>query len=349
MFQLSPCTSKTLALFAAFLHVTVDAAPVKISSASTQVKWITYMDAECTKLPPRNSTVVVDTTVPCNIIPDGSVSSVQCFADHISYTNHPHDPTCSASWAFPNSLPVGKCTEFPGPHRTWKYIDPASYQCGSSNVPAPATPVVKSMTQATDPDSNITRCSSNIPNNNTHAVQFHFFYNAQGGITGQPCPVSCSGTPIMSQFYAIADNTDQCFHWPGHSGQNSMKSGTCDVANKAFSYSQWAGQCECSGAPNAHKTVYATKCVVDQPPHLCSIIADYSACSGGPTPPSPPPSPAPPPSPGCDNKCDTTGQCGDSCANLVQKYSCQTEYCDTCKWAGWCDKQCNMGSCKKVD
>ena len=47
----------------------------------------------------------------------------------------------------------------------------------------------------------------------------------------------------------------------------------------------------------------------------------------------------------CTNKCDDTGQCGDTCSNLVKKYACSTTYCDSCPYAGWCDKECNTGAC----
>jgi len=47
----------------------------------------------------------------------------------------------------------------------------------------------------------------------------------------------------------------------------------------------------------------------------------------------------------CTNKCDDTGLCGDTCANLVNEYGCNTTYCDTCPYAGWCDEECSVGAC----
>ena len=49
----------------------------------------------------------------------------------------------------------------------------------------------------------------------------------------------------------------------------------------------------------------------------------------------------------CNDQCDLTGECGDTCANLVHSFSCATDYCETCRWAGWCDKTCGVGTCAK--
>merc|ERR1711934_94410 len=67
---------------------------------------------------------------------------------------------------------------------------------------------------------------------------------------------------------------------------------------------------------------------------------DKFNCHGG-GPPSPP---------WCTNKCDDHPRmCHDvSCADLVKKYPCDQFYCDTCKYAGWCDKQCHTGACKRL-
>merc|ERR1711924_274676 len=98
---------------------------------------------------------------------------------------------------------------------------------------------------------------------------------------------------------------------------------------------------------SAHKTVYANKCVIDTPPMLCSMVADYSACQAAPPTPTPPPTPAPPTQ--CEDKCDVTGICGSpagaTCAQLVQKYPCDQYYAAGKPYAGWCDKQCGYGAC----
>jgi hypothetical protein len=68
--------------------------------------------------------------VACNVTPDGSVSNVMCFADHITYNNHPNIPDCSNQGVEIN-LPIGVCQQFPGPFETWKLIDPETYDCGA--------------------------------------------------------------------------------------------------------------------------------------------------------------------------------------------------------------------------
>ena len=75
-------------------------------------------------------------------------------------------------------------------------------------------------------------CSSTIPTSGDtfgkdSAVQLSFWQNPGGGSFGADCPTSCTGTPIKQQWYAIKNDVDTCYQWPGHSGENSMKSGTC--------------------------------------------------------------------------------------------------------------------------
>ena len=59
------------------------------------------------------------------------------------------------------------------------------------------------------------------------------------------------------------------------------------------------------------------------------------------------------PSGGCADKCDATGECGSSggekCADLVKTYSCAEYYAPGKAYAGWCDKTCGYGSCKKAE
>jgi len=45
----------------------------------------------------------------------------------------------------------------------------------------------------------------------------------------------------------------------------------------------------------------------------------------------------------CEDMC-TTQTCGSTCDQLIKTYDCASNYCPTCKWAGWCDKTC--GECK---
>ena len=100
------------------------------TASETIVTFTTYTDADCTELPPLDSVVVLDTTVACNETPDSSISELVCYADKITYTNHPNSADCTADGIF-NELPVGVCTEFPGPVPTWKYIEPDTYACDS--------------------------------------------------------------------------------------------------------------------------------------------------------------------------------------------------------------------------
>ena len=97
-------------------------------TTGTKVTWTTYTNAECTTLPARNSTVTLDTTVACNDSGDGSASNLVCYSDRITYTNHPNIANCSNT-GVANTLSVGVCVEFPGPFRTWKLIDSATYNC----------------------------------------------------------------------------------------------------------------------------------------------------------------------------------------------------------------------------
>ena len=92
------------------------------------VAFTVYTDDACTELPSRDSVVYLDITIDCNETPDSSVSNLVCLSDRITYTNHPNTSDCSAD-GIENELMVGVCQEFPGPVPTWKYIDPATYNC----------------------------------------------------------------------------------------------------------------------------------------------------------------------------------------------------------------------------
>ena len=95
---------------------------------SNIVAFTVYTDANCTQLPPQDSTVYLDTSISCNETPDSSISNLICFEDRITYTNHPNSNDCSAD-GIENELMVGACQEFPGPVPTWKYITPETYNC----------------------------------------------------------------------------------------------------------------------------------------------------------------------------------------------------------------------------
>lgn len=97
-------------------------------TSSTVVTFTVYVDDTCTDLPPVNSTVTLDATLPCNPTPDASISDLKCYADRITYTNHPNNPDCSST-GIPNELFVGACQQFPGPVATWKLIEAGSYDC----------------------------------------------------------------------------------------------------------------------------------------------------------------------------------------------------------------------------
>jgi hypothetical protein len=105
-----------------------DAVAEEVTQVSTTVTFTTYTDASCTQLPPMNSVVELDTTLACNEAPKASISDVVCYADKITYTNHPNVTGCDSEGFF-NELPVGICQEFPGPVPTWKFIEPDTYHC----------------------------------------------------------------------------------------------------------------------------------------------------------------------------------------------------------------------------
>jgi hypothetical protein len=98
------------------------------ATEGTTVTFTTYTDESCTELPPKDSVVHLDTNTSCNATPDSSISELVCYADRITYTNHPNTEDCSAN-GIPNELFVGVCQEFPGPARTWKLIEADSYDC----------------------------------------------------------------------------------------------------------------------------------------------------------------------------------------------------------------------------
>lgn len=104
---------------------------------------------------------------------------------------------------------------------------------------------------------------------------------------GQPCPFNCDAVaPTVEAFYPIADPADTCYQWPGGSGTNSMKSGECNVDKNTYTYQQWSDNCGCSGNSGSVATTKEVpygieNCVVDNPPSLCQVVVDYSACQAG--------------------------------------------------------------------
>jgi len=123
-------------------------------------------------------------------------------------------------------------------------------------------------------------CLNEKPKDNAFSVKIGFWRNTGGGKLGDPC-YSCVGEPMIETFYPIADAEDKCWQWPGSSGKNSMKSGTC-TADQSFTFNQWAGTCTCSGRVGARvgatKQIFKHKCVVDRPSAICAQVVDYSAC-----------------------------------------------------------------------
>jgi hypothetical protein len=121
-------------------------------------------------------------------------------------------------------------------------------------------------------------CTSTIPTDNSqlNAVSIAFYSNPSRGQMGDACPASCD-TPVMTQWYYIADSSNPCLQWPGSSGENSMKNGVCSPSSLKYTYSQWI-TCDCSGSPVV-KDSYTNQCLIDNPTTLCSLVVDYSACS----------------------------------------------------------------------
>jgi hypothetical protein len=120
-------------------------------------------------------------------------------------------------------------------------------------------------------------CTNNIPTSGERAVKLAFYKNDLGGKEGDVCPSSCFGNPIMEQWYAIAEDDNQCFQWPGHTAAISFVGGVCSLDSSSFMYDQW-DNCGCSGTVYP-KEVFVEKCVVDNPPTICSRILDFSTCA----------------------------------------------------------------------
>jgi hypothetical protein len=61
-----------------------------------------------------------------------------------------------------------------------------------------------------------------------------------------------------------------------------MKSGEC-TADDIYTYQQWSSNCDCSCSRDGFQEVPdgIDCCVIDNPPSLCQVVVDYSACQGG--------------------------------------------------------------------
>ena len=88
----------------------------------------------------------------------------------------------------------------------------------------------------------------------------------------------CSGDPVTTNSFPI-DPTAECYCWPGHSGENSADSFSCNDGDGSFTYIQYGSlDCGISDDTPTSKTVYTTECTEDIPPTLSSKIIDYTAC-----------------------------------------------------------------------
>lgn len=94
-------------------------------------------------------------------------------------------------------------------------------------------------------------------------------------------PESCSGEPICKIPFPVDYGDEECFAWPGRSGENSATHFSC--GEKSFSYTQWT-TLTCSGGEvpeGTFKPVYTDQCNPDTPDTLRSRILDFSGCEEG--------------------------------------------------------------------
>lgn len=88
----------------------------------------------------------------------------------------------------------------------------------------------------------------------------------------------CSGDPVMTLVFPTNYTDQQCYAWPGNSGENSATNFRC--GDNSFSYTQWTSL-TCSGGyvpDGTAKTVYTDQCEQDIPPTIYSRIVDFSGC-----------------------------------------------------------------------
>ena len=85
----------------------------------------------------------------------------------------------------------------------------------------------------------------------------------------------CTGDPIAQNAFPI-DDSDGCYCWPGHSGENSADHFVCDKAAGSFTYDQYTSLT--CGASNATTKTTTSECAPDVPASLKSKLIDMSAC-----------------------------------------------------------------------
>ena len=88
----------------------------------------------------------------------------------------------------------------------------------------------------------------------------------------------CSGDPVSTNSYPVEAGAP-CYCWPGHSGENSADTFSCNGGDGSFTYTQY-GSLTCGAGDNTPvtKTSFTTRCEKDIPPTLSSRIIDYTAC-----------------------------------------------------------------------
>lgn len=88
----------------------------------------------------------------------------------------------------------------------------------------------------------------------------------------------CSGNPGSTNRFPVSYGSEQCYTWPGRSGENSATNFSCGA--NSMSYTQWT-TLTCSGGqnpPGTRKTTYTDRCTQDVPPTLYARIVDFSGC-----------------------------------------------------------------------
>ena len=245
---------------------------------------ITFQDTECNAWYRNNG-------------PANSLKILACSSNCICFQQFPDDDTCTANGAIKESC-TNKCME----DLQFTFLQISSFAGCSGRLQLPDDQYYCPCTGMTDNTlcttnvafraqdhsgetstggsekvtEDTTECVSDIPTSVEGAILVGFYKNNNGGLVGEECPSSCYDTPIVEQWYAISDDTDnRCFQWPGHSGRNSMKNGVCHADTKTFSYDQF-NNCDCKDTPNP-KDVYVDKCVVVDE-NRCVRILDISSC-----------------------------------------------------------------------
>jgi len=90
---------------------------------------------------------------------------------------------------------------------------------------------------------------------------------------------SCTGQPSGVTAFPLNYNSDQCFFWPGRSGENSVSRFSC--GENTFTYTQWT-TLTCTGGQvptGTIKTVSTSSCIQGVPPTQYAKIIDFSGCA----------------------------------------------------------------------